>query len=388
MVYKQFKELKLSTIGMGNMRLPSIGEGRGGEIDEEKARELIEYAYENGINYFDTAYGYHGGNSEIFTGKILNKYPRDTWYLASKMPGHMLDYKDGKYSYSGYLTGQPAMTPQEIFEKQLEKCGVNYFDFYLLHNVCETSFDFYTNEEIGIVKYLLEQKAAGRIHHLGFSAHGRTKTIEKFLDIYDCFEFAQIQINYMDWTLQDAKGKYELLTRREIPVVAMEPVRGGALADLGAVGNAVLKAAKPDDTIASWAFRYLQALPNMAVVLSGMSTMEQLKENLELFSKPEPVTEAEIAVINKALETRMSLVPCTACRYCCDSCPQSLDIPKLISMANEASISGIGILQYNIGAMSEGEMPAACIACGACSPLCPQNIDIPAVLAKFAEALK
>lgn len=294
---------------------------------------------------------------------------------------------DGKLAFQGYLAGLNASVP-DIFEDQLERCRVDYFDFYLLHNVCETSFDLYTDERLGIVDYLLAQKKAGRIRHLGFSAHGRAETIEKFLQKYPFFEFAQIQINYMDWTLQDAKRKYELLTARHIPVIAMEPCRGGQLATLTEPARALLKQARPNDSIASWAFRYLQSLPNMQVVLSGMTTMAQLKENIALFSRNDPATEADKALLNRALATMLDRVPCTACRYCCDVCPQGLDIPKLISLYNEASYQKSGVMRFTLDAMGEAELPGACLGCGACAAVCPQGIEIPEVLKKAEPLLK
>lgn len=388
MLYKPFQDLKLSTLGMGNMRLPTVGER--GPIDQEKAREIIERAYHQGVNYFDTAYRYHGGESEGFVGKVLSQFPRDTWYLASKMPGHMMNYKDGKLGFQGYLAGEEVRGISAIFEEQLEKCGVDYFDFYLLHNVAETSYDFYTNEELGVVRYLLEQKAAGKICHLGFSTHGRADTIRNFLDKFpDTFEFVQIQLNYLDWDLQDAKSKYQLLEDRGIPVIVMEPVRGGSLANLRPDCQEMLKAARPDDSIASWAFRFLQSLPGVQVVLSGMTTMEQMNENLELFSKNDPVTEKDKALLQKVVAAMADLIPCTACRYCCEACPQGLDIPKLISMHNELNYSKrLGTLNFTLNAMGENEMPSACLGCGACQQLCPQNIAIPDVLSKFNKALQ
>ena len=388
MIYKTFQGLDLSTLGMGNMRLPKKGEGRDASIDREKARAIIEYAYENGINYFDTAYMYHGGESEIFVGEVLSQYPRDSWYLADKMPGHMMEYKDGKLGVKGYLTGETINSIEQVFEEQLEKCGVDYFDFYLLHNLCETSYGFYTNEELRVVDYLQAQKEAGRIRHLGLSAHARAETIEKFLNWRDCFEFVQIQLNYMDWALQDAEKKYEVITSHGIPVWVMEPCRGGRLADLGEEANGILKNARPDDSIASWAFRYLQSLPNVHVVLSGMSTMAQIVENIELFSKPDPTTEDEKVLLNKALDRLIDLVPCTACRYCCDVCPQQLDIPKLISMYNEAVVDGVGLLHFTLDAMKESKKPSACLACGDCKELCPQDIDIPDIMERFNNILQ
>lgn len=381
-----FADLQVSALGMGNMRLPTLEER--GPIDEQKAREIIEYAYHNGINYFDTAYRYHGGQSESFVGEVLSQFPRDTWYLASKLPGHMMNFENGKLGFQGYLSGEEVRSIADIFEEQLQKCRVEYFDFYLLHNLCETSFDFYVNEELGVVSYLLEQKKQGRIRHLGFSAHGRAETIAKFLDRYDCFEFCQIQLNYLDWTLQDAKAKYDLLTKRNIPVIVMEPVRGGALARLGGEPAALLRQTRPDETMAGWAFRFLQSLPNVLVTLSGMTTLEQLKENIELFSSPAPLTQAEQdLLLQKAVPAMGDFIPCTACRYCCEACPRELDIPKLINMYNEVSYSGFGTLNFTLNAMKEQELPAACIGCGACQKLCPQNINIPGAMEKFAEAI-
>lgn len=243
MIYKQFQDLQLSTLGMGNMRLPIAGQK--GPIDREKAREIIAYAYQNGVNYFDTAYRYHDGESEEVVGEALKAFPRDTWYLATKMPGHMMNFQNGKLGFQGYLAGLEISSPAAIFEEQLKKCGVEYFDFYLLHNLNETSYDLYTNEDLGMVEYLLEEKKAGRIRHLGFSTHARPETIERFLNRYDCFEFAQIQLNYLDWTLQDAKRKYEILVEHNLPVIVMEPCRGGRLTNLDPQTTAMLKEALP-----------------------------------------------------------------------------------------------------------------------------------------------
>jgi predicted aldo/keto reductase-like oxidoreductase len=361
--------------------------GERGPIDEEKAREIIEYAYEHGVNYFDTAYGYHGGESETFVGKVLNQYPRESYHLATKMPGHMMRFSNGRLEFMGYMTGQTFDSPADIFEEQLEKCGADYFDFYLLHNLCETSYDFYADEELGVLEYLLAQEEAGRIRHLGFSAHGRAETIDKFLNWEDCFEFVQIQLNYLDWTLQDAKRKYEVITNHGIPVITMESCRGGRLASLNEKAEAMLKEARPNDSIASWAFRFLQSLPNVQVVLSGMTTMEQVVENVKLFSEPGPTTEEEKELLQQVVATMVNLVPCIACRYCCDVCPQGLDIPKLISMYNEAGFENPFILHFTLDAMKDEGLPSACLACGDCKTLCPQDIDIPDIMERFVETI-
>jgi predicted aldo/keto reductase-like oxidoreductase len=387
MIYHPFQEKKLSALGMGAMRLPTTGER--GPIDEARARALIDRAMEAGINYYDTAYRYHNGESEPFIGRALADYPRDSWYLASKMPGHMAKNSGGKLDFGGgLLAGHPLATPAEVFERQLEKCRVDFFDFYLLHNLCETSYDMYTDESLGILEYLLDQKKKGRIRHLGFSAHGRAETIAKFLDERPVFEFVQIQINYLDWSLQDAGRKYEVITSRGLPVIAMEPVRGGKLANLAPEAARALRPARPDASIASWAFRYLQSLPGIVVSLSGMTTMDQLEDNLATYRAHDPLTEEEHALLGRIVAQMADMVPCTACRYCTDACPQSLDIPTLISMYNETAYEPSFTLRFTLDAMSAAERPGACIACGACAPLCPQNIDIPEVMQKYAALLE
>ena len=387
MEYAQVKDMKLSRLGMGNMRLPTTAER--GPIDYDKAAEIVHYAYENGVNYYDTAYRYHQGESEPFIGKAMKGFPRSSWYLASKMPGHMMSYQDGKIVGIGYLAGFELGSVEWIFEKQLENCQVDYFDFYLLHNLSEGSYDFYTNEEVGLFEYLVKQKAAGRIRHLGISSHGRADTIENFLKwAGGQVDIAQIQLNYLDWALQDAKAKYEVLTRYGVPVVAMEPVRGGRLATLPDDAAALLKAARPGDTPAAWALRFLQGLPGMLVILSGMTTLEQAAENVELLSKYDPVSEEEKAILEQVVQSMITMVPCTACRYCYESCPQKLDIAKLISLYNEAAHDGKSYtITTLLQTMGEGELPSACVSCGECMKHCPQGIEIPDVLKKFADLL-
>lgn len=258
-----------------------------------------------------------------------------------------------------------------------------------LHNVCETSWDFYTNEELDVVGYLLEQKKQGKIRHLGFSSHGRAETIDAFLNKYPgCFEFVQIQLNYLDWSLQGAGEKYAVLERHGIPVIVMEPCRGGKLSALPEQAEKLLKAARPEDTNASWAFRFLQSLPNVQVVLSGMSTMEQLEENIQLFSKENAVTEADKAILEQVTAILADTVPCTACRYCVEDCPADLDIPKLIAYYNELRVDGMGLLHFNMGTMKQEELPSACIGCGSCARVCPQGIDIPGIMRDFSTRLE
>lgn len=256
MIYKQFKDLQLSALGMGTMRLP-LNSDNSADVDEKATAEMIDYALKNGVNYFDTAYGYHGGQSEVVIGKILNRYPRDRYYIATKFPG---------YDVSNMSK------VEEIFEKQLEKTGMEYFDFYLFHNVCEKNIDGYLDEKYGIFKYLVEQKRNGRIKHLGFSAHGCYDVIKRFLEAYSSeLEFCQLQINYIDWEFQEANKKVELLKEYNIPVWVMEPLRGGKLANLADTFTERLKVLRPEEKVPAWGFRFLQSIPEVTMILSGMS---------------------------------------------------------------------------------------------------------------------
>ena len=371
MIYSELQDKRLSLLDFGTMRLPTNADG---SIDEARVAEMTAYALEHGVNYFDTAYPYHGGESERVIGKVLSNYPRNSYYLATKYPGHQI-------SSTGY-------NPAETFEDQLRKCGVDYFDFYLLHNVYEKSMEVYLDPKWSIVEYFKEQKRLGRIKHLGFSCHAETKGLKEFLDACgEDMEFCQIQLNYLDWTLQDAKGKYDLLTQRGIPVWVMEPVRGGRLASLSDAEEAKLKALRPDDSIASWGFRFLQGLPNVKMVLSGMSNMEQMVDNVKTFSEDKPLSAGETALLLEIAEGMKDSVPCTACRYCCDGCPAGLDIPSLISTYNEIRFSPAVNVAMRIEFMPEDKKPTACIGCGQCTQMCPQNIDVPGALKDFAEKL-
>lgn len=372
MIYSVFQEEKLSQLGFGTMRLPCNADG---SIDEAQVAEMTAYAMEHGVNYFDTAYPYHGGESERVIGRVLKHYPRDSYYLATKYPGHQI-------LSNGY-------NPAKIFEDQLRKCGVEYFDFYLLHNVYEKSMEVYLDPRWGIVDYFREQKRLGRIKHLGFSCHAETKGLKEFLDACgEDMEFCQIQLNWLDWTLQDARGKYDLLTERGIPVWVMEPVRGGKLAKLADSDEAKLKVLRPEASIASWSFRFLMDLPNVQMILSGMSSMEQMMDNVKTFSEARPLSGEETALLLDIAEGMKDSVPCTACRYCCDGCPVGLDIPWLLNAYNEMRVAPAINVAMRIEFLPEEQKPSACIACGKCARSCPQNIDIPGAMKDFTEKLR
>ncbi|MBP1576891.1 MAG: aldo/keto reductase [Oscillospiraceae bacterium] len=371
MIFNDFQDKKLSLLGFGCMRLPTNEDG---SIDVAQTKEMTRYAIEHGVNYFDTAWPYHDGESERVMGKILSEYPRDSYCLATKYPGHQI-------LSNGY-------NPAEIFEKQLEKCGVEYFDFYLLHNVYERSIDTYLDPKWGILDYFKEQKRLGRIKHLGFSTHAQARGMEQFLDICgEDMEFCQIQLNYLDWTLQGAKAKYDLLTARNIPVWVMEPVRGGRLADLGEEHNSALKALRPDESVAAWSFRFLQQLPNVKMILSGMSNTEQMIDNVKTFEERKPVTESENALLLEIAEGMKNSIPCTGCRYCVEGCPMQLDIPMLLATFNEIKFSPSVNSAMRVEFLPDDKKPTACISCGKCARVCPQNIDIPQELKNFTEKL-
>ena len=375
MIYRNFQDLKLSALGMGAMRLPVI-DGDDARVDEAKTEEMIDYAMSQGINYYDTAWGYHNGNSELTVGRALQKYPRDSFFLADKFPGYDLSNMD---------------KVEEIFEEQLKKCQVEYFDFYLFHNVCEMNIDAYLNPKYGIYDYLIEQKKAGRIRHLGFSAHGSYEVVKRFLDAYGRdMEFCQLQLNYLDWKFQGGKEKVELLKEWNIPVWVMEPLRGGRLAVLAEKDEAALKELRPDEKIPAWAFRFLQSVPSVTMVLSGMSSMEQLQENIRTYSEDKPLNEKEmetlLAIADGMLEKK--ILPCTACHYCVSHCPQELDIPELLALYNEHCFTEGGfIAPMALSSYPKEKLPSACIGCGSCQAVCPQQIDIPEAMSDFAQKL-
>ena len=375
MIYRNFQDLKLSALGMGAMRLPVI-DGDDARVDEAKTEEMIDYAMSQGINYYDTAWGYHNGNSELTVGRALQKYPRDSFFLADKFPGYDLSNMD---------------KVEEIFEEQLKKCQVEYFDFYLFHNVCEMNIDAYLNPKYGIYDYLIEQKKAGRIRHLGFSAHGSYDAVKRFLDAYGRdMEFCQLQLNYLDWKFQGGKEKVELLKEWNIPVWVMEPLRGGRLASLAEKDETALKELRPDEKIPAWAFRFLQSVPSVTMVLSGMSSMEQLQENIRTYSEDKPLNEKEmetlLAIADGMLEKK--ILPCTACHYCVSHCPQELDIPELLALYNEHCFTEGGfIAPMALSSYPKEKLPSACIGCGSCQAVCPQQIDIPEAMSDFAQKL-
>jgi len=364
MNYKNFHGIKLSRLGMGNMRLPEKGEGMNAQIDQEKAQAIIDYAIAHGVNYFDTAYIYHNGNSEAFVGKALGKYKRDSYYIADKF--NMMANPDYKAQ----------------FNEQLLRLQTDYIDFYLLHGVQDFAIDELLTS--GCIEYFRSLKDEGKIKYFGFSFHGSPEGLRHMLAT-GLWDFVQIQLNYYDWAYGDAKALYEILEEHHIPIMVMEPVHGGRLANLTEEANALLKSAEPDKSIASWAMRWVMRLPNVQVVLSGMSNMEQVEDNVRTFEENQPLTEEQCALVRKAGDFYRPTVTvaCTQCRYCCNDCPKELDIPGLLKVYNDMKLDASWRLFY-LENFAEDKKPTACIGCGSCKRHCPQGFDIPRYMKEMA----
>lgn len=367
MIMKPYKDISLSRLGMGNMRLPLRTDLEGNPIDREKGQEIIDYAMKSGVNYYDTAYVYNNGDSEKFLGEAMAKYDRKSYYLATKfLISANPDYK-------------------AVFQEQLKRLNTDYIDFYLVHSVTERSYKAY--EESGCIDYFRELKKQGKIRYLGFSNHSSPEILKHFRDLND-WDFIQLQLNYYDWNYGSTKAEYELCAEKNIPVMVMEPVRGGKLANLTPEANVILKEAHPDWSIASWAFRWVRSLPQVQVILSGMSDMEQIKDNVKTFGDDTAFTEEDGKLLMEACKMFKSQiqVPCTACRYCCDGCPSGIDIPKIMEMYNNYKLTGPWALddirRYDKAGSKD------CIECGNCTSHCPQSIDVPKIMKELTEALQ
>lgn len=398
MLTNDFLGDNIARLGFGAMRLPII-DGDASNVDQATLDAMVDTAIKAGVNYFDTAYPYHGGMSEIALGRSLARYPRDSYFFATKYPGHQI---------------ADTYDPASIFEEQLTKCGAEYFDFYLLHNIYEASIEVYLDEQWGIADYFVEQKKNGRIRHLGFSCHGRPETLKRFLDYgarkyaeleqrnpetaalfagANIMEFCQIQLNYLDWTLQDAAAKTALLESMNIPIVVMEPLRGGKLAHLNDAQMQQLNASAlgganpPARSAVEWSFRWLLGIPNVKTILSGMSDLAQVEENCRIFQESVPLSEVEEGVLMDVAESFKGGVPCTACRYCVDSCPQEIDIPLMMNAYNDLQFDTSFTVSMQMDAVPEGQRAQDCIQCESCVQMCPQGIDIPTVLEDLAATL-
>lgn len=366
MIYKEFKDgIQLSRLGMGTMRLPILDKDNE-KIDYEKAMKLIDDCMQQGINYYDTAYIYHGGKSEEFLGKALAKYPREKYYVADK------------YNFQA----EPDYRKQ--FKEQLTRLNMDIIDFYLLHSIQDSFVDEMIGN--GCIAYFDQMKQEGKIRYLGFSFHGSPKVMKKLLPLYP-WDFVQIQLNYYDWYFEDAKELYEMLVEANIPVMVMEPVHGGLLANLTEDAEKELKELNEKNSIASWAMRWVMDLDHVQVILSGMSDQNQVDDNIKTFSEGASLTAEEQEKIEKAAKIQHAAItiPCTTCNYCTPNCPKQLDIPKLLKCYNEAKIGGAWRVRY-LKNIEKG--PSDCVGCKACTKHCPQGFDIPAYMKELAKMLK
>ena len=362
-------------LGFGLMRLPQ----KDGEIDLEQVKHMADTYLESGFNYFDTAYVYHSGKSETAIREALvERHPRDSFFLATKLPVWAMNGPEDK---------------DRILAEQMEKCGVDYFDFYLLHSI-EDGSKYNLYEEHDCFRWGQDMKKAGKIRHFGFSFHGTPELLEQILDRHPDIDFVQIQLNYADWNnpLVQSGRLYKILHSRQIPIIVMEPVKGGTLASLQPELESLLKAEHPDASAASWALRFVGSLDGIATILSGMSSEEQMEDNLSTFRNFKPLTEKEKDIIAEVVRRMqdMPLIACTSCRYCCDGCPSGIAIPDMIRALNTARLypkDRRPILFYRNLVLDSGKA-SSCIACGQCESVCPQHLPIIELMKEAAEKLE
>ena len=363
---------KMPKIGFGLMRLPETD----GVIDIDKVCKMADAYLDAGFNYFDTAYVYHGGNSEKAVKEaIVKRHPRDSFTLATKLPAwsiHSLEDRD------------------KIFNEQLERCGVDYFDFYLLHSI-EDGNNYDTYVKYDCFNWGIQKREEGKIKHFGFSFHGTPELLVEIVDNHPEIEFVQIQLNYADWDnpIVHSGELYQILAERNIPIIVMEPCKGGKLANHDEECTEILKSVRPDKSVASWAFRFVGSLPGVTTILSGMSTQEQMEDNMNTFKNFEPLSDEEKAAIDKVIEAmfRVEQVGCTACRYCVDGCPMGISIPDIISAINtRRKFPGDMRPQFFYNGLVSGKSHASdCIGCGQCEGVCPQHLPIIEILKEGAE---
>ncbi len=365
MQYKPFQDISLSALGMGVMRLPMLDKDH---IDYEKAHAILDMAYEQGINYYDTAYVYQNGDSERCLGQWLKKIPRDSVYIASKF------YIDVAPDY------------EAVFEEQLRRLGTDRIDFYLMHCMQDRNIHKYISS--GAIEYFQKQKELGRIRYLGFSSHASPGVLRQFVE-HCSWDFAQIQFNYFDWLFSTAAEEYAVLEEYQIPIMVMEPVRGGRLATLTPAVEQMLRQTHPDWSVASWALRFVRSFPQIQVILSGMSNLEQMQDNLATFSEEGGLQQQDKDLLLEAARQFKSQVqvPCTQCCYCVSECPREIDIPEYLKVYNSYKVNGPGAL-WGLKKVESAGKPTDCVACGACAGHCPQHIDIPAIMADLAKHMQ
>ncbi len=365
---------KMPKLGFGLMRLPE----KDGQIDHGQVCSMVDKYMKAGMNYFDTAYVYHGGRSEVAAREALVKrYPRDSFMIATKLPAWEIRKEEDI---------------ERVFNVQLERAGVDYFDFYLLHSV-EDGSNYNTYVKYDCFDWCMKRKAEGKIKHFGFSFHGSPELLEKILDAHPEVEFVQIQLNYLDRTNPVVRSQelYEILHKRNIPIIVMEPVRGGMLANLGPEIDAKFKACRPEKSVASWALRFVGSLPGVMTILSGMSSEEQMDDNIRTFADFEPMSDEEIKIVDEVTADILSMpqIGCTACKYCCDGCPMKISIPDVFRTINTLRRYPDDWRSKNFynGVVASHGRASACIGCGQCERVCPQHLPIIELMREAAEIL-
>ena len=365
----------MKKLGFGLMRLPKSG----GSIDIEQVKAMVDKFIEKGFTYFDTAWMYMNFSSENAAKEALvSRYPRDSFTLATKLHNSFFDSLEDR---------------DKVFNEQLDKTGAGYFDYYLLHGIDRGSLAKY--EKFDCFNWLLDKKAKGLVKHAGFSFHDTADVLDDILTRHPEMEFVQLQINYLDWESDwiESRKNYEVCVKHNKPVIVMEPVKGGSLARLPEEAEKLFREADPKMSVPSWAIRFAASLPNVMTVLSGMSSMEQMEDNLSFMENFVPLTEEETALCHKAAHIINSqiAVPCTGCSYCTEGCPKNIAIPQYFSLYNEimredmekkgwtVSFTNYGILTQTRGKASD------CIACGQCEEMCPQHLTIIDFLKKVSE---
>ena len=363
---RKFKDLEIPLLGFGCMRLPMQGE----KIDTLEVDKMVDYCMSHGANYFDTAYKYVNGKSENAIGNSLKRYKREDFILADKSPTYIIKNQE---------------EVRKIFEEQCKKCKVEYFDFYLCHNINQNTVDIYRN--VNMYDELLKLKNEGRIKYLGFSFHGTPEILKDVVKEHE-WDFCQLQINYLDWDIVKAKEQYQIVQEAGIPVTVMEPLRGGGLVKLSEKAMAKLKEKYPQTTPAEFGLRWAASRKNVITVLSGMSNLEQVKQNIETFMHYQDMTEDEEKAADEIAKIIQSQgeINCTACKYCMEVCPRGINIPAIFALYNQYKVSeGRMMFKIYYETLAENEQAHNCIKCGLCNKNCPQSLDIPQLLAKVDE---
>ncbi len=367
----KFKNLDVSLLGFGAMRLPT----KNGVIDDSLNKKMVQRAIDCGVNYFDTAYMYMGGKSEKAMGDALKKYDRASFNLTTKMPVMMLTKQEDV---------------EKIFNEQLERCQTDYFDFYLVH--CLNKHNWENTKKYNVIPFLEKMKKEGKIKHLGFSHHDTPELLQEIIDYYDKWEFVQLQINKLDWKTTRGEEQYNIARKAKLPVVVMEPLRGGVLANLNSEATKILKEYNPDASAASWAFRWLAGLDGILTMLSGMTYPEHLEDNIKTFTNIKPLSQEEQLVYDRAIAAHLKTqaIGCTSCRYC--ECPVGVNIAGVFSLYNQYMADDRDNKKQSFvshyEALKESERADKCIKCGLCKTKCPQQLDIPTLLVRVDKAYK